>query len=241
MKIAKKSLSQNFINDNNICKKIISYCKIKDKDILEIGPGKGSLTKFIIEKNPKNLYLVEKDDDLSILLKNKYKKFSNVHVLNEDILDTNISKFRKVNIIGNLPYNISSKLILYLFKNSKHIDEMVLMIQKEMANKFDYKKNKLNKYKFFNKLYCKYEQCFDVPPSVFFPKPKVNSTVTKFVFNESINDWENMNSFSNKIFKSMRKKISNNLEINNKELDYIKNKRVNEINIEELLIIYNFF
>ena len=81
--------------------------------------------------------------------------------------------------ISNLPYNISSKLILKLLKFNKNIDELVLMIQKEVANKFDYRQKKMNKYKFLMKLFSDYTICFNVKPNAFFPQPKVQSSVIK--------------------------------------------------------------
>ena len=117
---------------------------------------------------------------------------------------------------------------------------MIFMIQKEVAEKFDYNLSKMNKYKFLTKLVSKYERCFDVSPMVFIPKPKVRSTVVKFQFSKKKVDLEMAYQFSNKIFKNVRKKINNNLKFNNNN-DEILNKRVSEISINELLIIYNLF
>ena len=121
------------------------------------------------------------------------------------------------------------------------IEEMVLMIQKEMAMKFNYNKKKLNKYKFLNKLSCDYEECFKVPPNVFYPKPKIDSTVVKFKFKKKLTDLNKAYMFSNLIFKNKRKKINNNLKITDKSLQIIANKRVDEITISQLISIYNSF
>ena len=238
---AKKSLSQNFITDKNICNKIVKLLLIKNKIVIEIGPGLGFLTDFILYQNPKKIYLIEKDNKLSLFLKNKYKNDSRVEIINDDIFNINFNIYRDINIISNLPYNISTKLIIYLFKFSLNINEMVFMIQKEVAYKFDYNIVKINKYKFLTKLICEYKRCFNVPPSVFYPKPKVNSTVVKFSFIKKINNMSTLIKFIDLVFKNKRKKISNKINISNQAYNKILDKRIDEIKMDELLRIYNFF
>ena len=116
---------------------------------------------------------------------------------------------------------------------------MVFMIQKEVAEKFDYNLPKMNKYKFLTKIVSNFKRCFDVSPEVFMPRPKVRSTVVKFIFNRNEFDLNKANNFSKIIFRNVRKKIYNNtnIKINNE----LTNKRVNQINIDDLLTIYNFF
>ena len=237
---SKKSLSQNFLIDKNISEKIVSQTIIKNKIILEIGPGYGFMTDTILKKKPKKIYLIEKDHELTLRLKEKYKKNKKIIIIENDILKYNLKNFNKLIIISNLPYNICTKIILYLFNYNSNISEMIFMIQKEVAEKFDYNLSKMNKYKFLTKLVSKYERCFDISPMVFIPKPKVRSTVVKFQFSKKKVDLEMAYQFSNKIFKNVRKKINNNLKFNNNN-DEILNKRVSEISINELLIIYNLF
>ena len=117
----KKSLSQNFLTDKNICKKIISKTNIRNKVVIEIGPGRGSLTEIIVSKKPKKLYLIEKDDILSEELRNKYKNNSKICIYNQDILDFNFSKLKDINVISNLPYNISSKFLLKIIVKFTYI------------------------------------------------------------------------------------------------------------------------
>ena len=239
----KKSLSQNFLTDKNICKKIASTTIIENKNILEIGPGKGILTDIIIQKKPKKLYLVEKDDNLSIYLQKKYKKYEDVIIINNDILNFDIKKISKLNIISNLPYNVSTKIILKLIKDNnkiKNIKEMVFMIQKEVALKFDYNLPNMNKYKLYTKLLSYYTRSFDVTPKVFKPRPKVNSSVVKFILNTNTVNFEKLEKFNNIIFNNMRKKLSNKFK--NKTIDsIIGDKRINEISIDDLLKIYYSF
>ena len=239
MERAKKSLSQNFLIDKNISKKIINLTTITNKVILEIGPGYGFMTDNILKKKPKKIILVEKDYNLKKILLKKYKDNKNIIIIENDILKYNLSEYQNLIIISNLPYNVSTKIILYLYKFNKNISEMIFMIQKEVAQKFDYNLPKMNKYKFLTKITCTFHRCFDVSSKVFTPKPKVNSTVIKLKFNKHNPDLKKAHYFSDKIFKNVRKKIYNNIKINiDNEL---VNKRVNQLTIEQLLTIYNFF
>ena len=236
---AKKSLSQNFLKDKNISKKITNLAKLKNNTVLEIGPGYGFMTDSILESNPKKLYLIEKDKYLINLLKKKYSNNTKIVILEGDILKLNLNKFKDLIIISNLPYNISTKVILYLFTFNKNILEMVFMIQKEVAEKFDYNINNMNKYKFLTRIMTSYLRHFEVSPKVFIPQPKVKSTVVKFEFKNKNVDIDRANNFSDIIFKNVRKKIYKNLKIRKTE-NITLNKRVNQLTIDELLWIYNF-
>ena len=239
MQRPKKSLSQNFLIDKNISKKIVDQTYIKGNYILEIGPGYGFLTDVILSRNPKKVYLIEKDYNLINILNKKYKNNKKVNIIGDDILLTNLSEFKNLIIISNLPYNISSKIILYLFSYKKNIYEMVFMIQKEMSLKFDYKLPSMNKYKFLTRIVSDYYRCFDISSNVFFPKPKVKSSIVKFIFNKKNIDLKKANYFSKMIFKNLRKKIYNNIQFSGES--QILNKRVNQLSINELLTIYNSF
>ena len=236
---SKKSLSQNFLTDKNICNKIIKQTNINGKTILEIGPGYGFMTDHILLKNPKEIHLIEKDTLLVKYLRKKYQDNKKVFINEDDILDVNLSKFKNLIIISNLPYNISTKIILYLFNYNKNIYELIIMIQKEVALKFDYNLPNMNKYKFLTYIVSIYSRLFDVSSKVFVPKPKVKSTVVKFRFNKKDFDKEKAIKFSNLIFKNIRKKINNNINIKNS--NQLLEKRVNQLTIEELFNIYNLF
>ncbi len=236
---AKKSLSQNFLKDRNICKKILKYTNIKNNIILEIGAGYGFMTDYIIKEKPKKLLLIEKDFNLTKYLQHKYKENNNIEIICEDILNYNLSNFKNLVVIANLPYNVSTKIILYLFKFNKNIFEMVLMLQKEVALKFDYNLRNMNKYKFLTKIVSDFTICFDVSKNVFFPKPKVKSSVVKFNFKKQQVDLQKADLFSKLIFKNVRKKINNNLKL--KKKNSLVDKRVNELSINELLKIYYLF
>ena len=239
MERAKKSLSQNFLIDNNISEKIINLTNITNKEVLEIGPGYGFMTDNILKKKPKKIILVEKDYNLKNFLIKKYKDNKKIVIIENDILKYKLSDYQNLIIISNLPYNISTKVILYLYKFNKNISEMIFMIQKEVAFKFDYNLTNMNRYKFLTKIVSNYTRCFDVSSNVFVPKPKVKSTVVKFKFIRKNVNLKKANNFSSIIFKNIRKKIYNNLKI--KSNNELINKRVNQLNIDELLSIYNLF
>ena len=239
MEIPKKSLSQNFLIDHNISNKILKLTNVTNRTVLEIGPGYGFLTDKILSHRPSKLILIEKDITLSKLLINKYKNEKKVIINCVDILKYDINNYNNLIIISNLPYNVSTKIILYLLNFNKKISEMIFMIQKEVSEKFDYNLYGMNKYKFITKILSTYTRCFDVSNKVFIPKPKIKSTVVKFKINKKNVDLSNAYRFSNLIFKNVRKKIKNNIEINKRS--EILNKRVNQLSINELLYIYNFF
>ena len=135
---AKKSLGQNFLIDRNILEQIVDTVNIENKEILEIGPGSGNLTTYILKEKPKKLYVIEKDDDLAILLKEKFS--DEIHIINDDVLrisENNISN-EKLIVFGNLPYNISTEILSKWIVNLKKnfwFESLVLMFQKEVADR----------------------------------------------------------------------------------------------------------
>ena len=143
----KKSLGQNFLTDKNIIKKIISISKISNKDVLEIGPGTGNLTEYILKERPNKIFLVEKDKVLCEQLQLKFK--NKVVIKNEDILklnENNISD-NKLIVFGNLPYNISTKIIcnwILKLETDFWFSELILMFQKEVADRIISKMNSSN-------------------------------------------------------------------------------------------------
>ena len=139
MKYAKKSLGQNFLVDKNVIKKIINLVEIKNKDVIEIGPGKASLTEEIIKNNPRSLSLIEKDNNLAEKLSLRFFKHKNIRVYNQDFLEFDIQKFKqkKLIIFGNL-YNISSQIFVKILKLKKwppYYTDLILMFQKELGEK----------------------------------------------------------------------------------------------------------
>ena len=240
MIIAKKSLGQNFLIDKNTINKIINTIDIKNKNIIEIGPGLGALTEKIIEKKPKKLIIIEKDYDLykKLLVKYDNKKIS---IINYDALLYDFSELNKFKLISNLPYNISSKFLLKIIKLNNNLTDFVCMIQSELADKLNYKTGKMNKYKFISEYCGKYNILFNVSPNVFYPKPKVNSKVVKFELTKKNIHTENLDYFLNIFFKNKRKKIKSNKNIKNFLDIKTANKRYEDLKYTEILDIYERF
>mgnify|MGYP001471735899 CR=1 FL=1 len=128
---AKKSLGQNFLIDKNILDKIVNITKIKDQVVLEVGPGTGNLTSYILQKKPKKFFVVEKDENLILKLNEKFS--DNINIINNDILKVDEKNLAndKIIVFGNLPYNISTEIlckwILNLDKEYFWFDGLVLM------------------------------------------------------------------------------------------------------------------
>ena len=219
MYYAKKSLGQNYLIDLNIVKKIINLTKIYNKDILEIGPGKGALTEQIIKNKPKSLILIEKDDILSKELKLKYQNNKKIIIYNKDILKFDFEKKLKDNsiIFGNLPYNISSQILTKIIKFKKcplKYSDLIFMFQKEMAERIIGKFNtsKYGRLSILTNYKLKILSKFNVSPNCFFPKPKVDSTILHFKPNKKnhkkIKNIENLEKITHIFFSKKRKMIN---------------------------------
>ena len=186
MKIkAKKSLGQNFLIDKKVLEKIVNVTEITNNEILEIGPGTGNLTEYIKKNNPKKLYVIEKDNNLSLILQ---KKFNNeICIINNDILNISENKISKEKLIvfGNLPYNISTEILSRWIVNLETnfwFNKLVLMFQKEVADRIIAKPNNSNygRLAILSNWKLKVEKIMDIKPSSFFPRPKIDSTLLVF-------------------------------------------------------------
>ena len=186
MKSAKKSLGQNFLVDKNIIKKIIDLKKIKNKNVIEIGPGRGALTEEIILRKPKSIKLIEKDYQLYKDLKSKYSSIENVTVLNADILKFDLEKTLKQDclLFGNLPYNISSQILVKLIINKEKFKfkKLIFMFQKELAEKIlgFYPSKNYGRISILSNYKLNFKKKFNVSNNCFIPKPKITSTVIHF-------------------------------------------------------------
>ena len=179
---AKKSLGQNFLVDQKIINKIVNILELKNKNILEIGPGTGNLTEGILGKNPKKLLVVEKDNDLTSLLKEKFK--NKIEVINKDILkvDENLLSDQTLTVFGNLPYNISTEILCKWILNIKEkiwFDNLILMFQKEVADRIisNFNTKSYGRLTILANWRLDIKKICDVSPLSFQPKPKVKSTV----------------------------------------------------------------
>ena len=212
---AKKSLGQNFLFDKNILNLIINCAEIKDKNILEIGPGTGNLTIEIVKKKPKNLLLIEKDKTLILELKKKISK--KVTYINDDVLNINENNLseEKLTVFGNLPYNISTEILTkwILNLNSKiWFDKLILMFQKEVADRIISKSNTSTYGRL--SIICNWKlnikKIIDVKPNSFWPKPKIDSSLLVFTPKKKFFELENPKTIeyvTRVFFNQKRKKI----------------------------------
>ncbi len=212
---AKKSLGQNFLIDKNILEKIVNVTEIQNKNILEIGPGTGNLTSHILKKGPKKLIVIEKDNDLAIKLKNIFS--NQVIIINKDILkieETSLIE-EKVTVFGNLPYNISTEILSKWIINSKNnfwFDHLILMFQKEVADRIISKFNtsSYGRISILSNWKLDVKKIIDIKPESFLPKPKVDSSLLFFtpkkVF-QKLKEPKNLEKITRVFFNQRRKMI----------------------------------
>ncbi len=182
---AKKSLGQNFLIDKNILNKIVETADIKDKVVLEVGPGTGNLTSFILKQKPKKFFVIEKDTNLAKNLENLFN--DQITIINDDILllnENNLSK-EKITVFGNLPYNISTEILVRWILNLKDnfwFDNLILMFQKEVADRIIAKINTSNygRLSILSNWKLNIKKVCDINPDSFSPKPKVQSSLLYF-------------------------------------------------------------
>tara|TARA_B100001093_G_scaffold296859_1_gene283073 strand:- start:867 stop:1655 length:789 start_codon:yes stop_codon:yes gene_type:complete len=180
---AKKSLGQNFLVDQKIIDTIVNVVKIKDESILEIGPGTGNLTIDILKKKPKKMIVIEKDNQLALLLNKNFG--TKIKIINEDVLkiDENKIENNSLTVFGNLPYNISTEIlckwILNIKDNDYWFDHLILMFQKEVADRIisDFNTKNYGRLSILANWRLNIKKICDVKPHSFFPKPKVDSTI----------------------------------------------------------------
>ena len=182
---AKKSLGQNFLVDRNILEKIVNITQIKDKTILEVGPGTGNLTSFILKKKPRKIFVVEKDEDLANHLEETFK--NQLTIINDDILKINESSLfkSKVTVFGNLPYNISTEILSKWIANSTKdlwFNNLILMFQKEVADRIIAKFDTSNygRLSIISNWKLNVEKICDIKPDCFSPRPKIDSSLLFF-------------------------------------------------------------
>ena len=228
----KKSLGQNFLIDQNIIKKILNLKNIKGQNIVEIGPGKGAITDKIINAKPDSLILIEKDYNLIKDLKKKYKKFKFIKFYNDDILKLDLEKIikKKSIIFGNLPYNISSQILVKIIKFNSwppKFTDLIFMFQKEVAEKILGKS--YGRLSIISNYKLEIIKTFNISANSFFPKPKVISSIVHLIpiskLNYNIKDIKNLEFITNIFFNNRRKMINKSIKkiFNSKQLRRFKN------------------
>ena len=229
----KKKFGQNFLTDKSVVERIIlSAGQLENKTILEIGGGSGNLTKYLMKAKPKRLLVIEIDKDYIEILKGVLKS-KNVETLliSKDILHTDIySYFSEPPVIfGNLPYNISTKILAKLLvpaDRKKGWEKLLLMFQLEVANRIVAAPNtkQYGRLSLFSQFYSNPSLEFQIPKTSFFPIPKVESALVKFQSNTNNNNEYNGVLFQEiikKSFQGRRKMIKNTLKNSYKDISTI--------------------
>ena len=211
---AKKSLGQNFLIDRNILEQIVDTVEIKNKEILEIGPGSGNLTTYILKKKPKKVYVIEKDYNLSNLLIEKFDK--EIKIIHEDVLKISENKIsnNKLTVFGNLPYNISTEILskwITGLEKKFWFNELVLMFQKEVADRIISKSNNSNygRLSILSNWKLNIKKIIDIKPESFYPRPKINSSLLLFTPKKdffNLKDSKNLEMIT-RVFFSQRRKM----------------------------------
>ena len=212
---AKKSLGQNFLIDKNILDKITNVTNIQNENVLEVGPGTGNLTSYILKKNPRKMFVIEKDNRLANDLKNKFN--TEVIIINDDVLKIDETSLfgNKVKVFGNLPYNISTEIINKWIINLKEnfwFECLILMFQKEVADRIIAEFNTSN----YGRLsvICNWKmnikKICDIKPEAFYPKPKIDSSLLLFYPKKNfikIKDPSNLEKITRIFFNQRRKML----------------------------------
>lgn len=254
----KKKLGQHFLIDKNIIRKIVEVFNPSKSDlILEIGPGKGALTEELI-KHSENLILVEIDREL---IKELSSKFPEIKIINKDILECDFSKDffeAKYRVIGNLPYYITSQILFKIFDSRKNINDVLIMIQKEVAQRIIASKGTKDYgiMSVFSQFYTEPKILFNVSKNVFYPKPEVESSIihlklkTKIELNEEEEKYfrQVVKTAFNQRRKTLKNSLSNLFEEDEKilkekffQLSFDFSKRAEELTINEFIYLAKNF
>ena len=211
---AKKSIGQNFLIDREVLEKNVSKVKIADKEILEIGPGSGNLTSYILKKKPKKFFVIEKDDELSLILKEKFA--NQIEIINDDILKISENEItdQKLVVFGNLPYNISTEILSKWIININKkfwFESLLLMFQKEVADRIiaDSNNSKYGRLSILTNWKLNVEKIINIKPQSFSPRPKIDSSLLLFTPKENsfeLKDAKNLEMIT-RIFFSQRRKM----------------------------------
>ena len=245
-----KKFGQNFILDPNINSKIVASAgNLTDKIVMEVGPGPGGLTLEILKQPIQKLYVVEIDKRWADVWRKLSEKFDGkLEVIEQDALKFDEKSILPQVIISNLPYNVSTLLLTKWLENFDKYERLVLMFQKEVADRLYAKKStkSYGKLSVLTQWKSKVEKAFDLNPGCFSPPPKVKSTVVKFFPKTVQEDYKLFSAILNDAFLHRRKllvkalkKYSENIEEILKDLGYSKLVRAEEISVEDFIKLVN--
>lgn len=259
-----KSLGQNFLIDENILKKIVEGAQVTQEDyVIEVGPGIGSLTQYIADR-AKSVVAIEIDKGLIPILQNTLVDYPNVEVLHQDVLKTDLYKLieekfakNKVKVIANLPYYVTTPIVMRFLEEKLPITSMTIMIQQEVARRMEANPSTKDygALSIAVQYYCQPKIIAKVPPSVFIPQPKVDSTVIRLDILEKPRVYvKNEKLFFDIVkdaFGKRRKTLLNALSTGNLKLDkqWVRevletvgiegNRRGETLSIEEFALLAN--
>ena len=212
---AKKSLGQNFLVDEQILTKIVNCTDIKNKSVLEIGPGTGNLSSYILEKKPSEFFAVEKDFRLIEKLQERFGK--KLNIINQDILKVDETSLceNKVIVFGNLPYNISTEILskwIINLNNDFWFESLILMFQKEVADRIvaNFDNSNYGRLSILSNWKLNIKKICDINPNSFSPKPKIESSLLFFTPKKNyykINNPKNLEIVTRIFFNNRRKML----------------------------------
>ncbi|WLP85368.1 16S rRNA (adenine(1518)-N(6)/adenine(1519)-N(6))-dimethyltransferase RsmA [Mycoplasma seminis] len=249
-RFAKKEFGQNFLNDKNIINKIVNVFDITDQKVLEIGPGRGALTKELLKK-ASHVTCYEIDADMINVLNNEIDS-DKLTLIHQDFLQSDISNLSDTYLIANIPYYITTDILFKIFEHKDNFKGVLLMVQKEVAERICAKKNTSE----YSKLSvssqylaeCKIE--FIVPRNCFSPAPKVDSAIISLVFRPEISqdNWNELKDFFKLCFANRRKKLTyalsskyskENILAVYQKLNWSENTRIQQLSIQDIVTLYH--
>jgi len=243
----KKKFGQHLLIAQGVIEKIVDFAEIKPEDIVvEIGVGTGQLTQEILKRNPKKLYGIEIDKTAYPIIEEKFASYENFELIKEDVLKVNLfelAKGQKIKVIGNLPYNISSLILVNCVFYIDVIERTVFMLQKEVAEKLT-AKPKTKAYTFlsvFIQTFFEVEYLMSVPARFFSPPPKVTSAVVRMFPKKDIPsiDKKEFKNFVSALFSGRRKMLRKKLDRCVLERAGINpTARVEELEVKDFLKLY---
>ena len=244
----KRKFGQNFLIDESIAKDIVSFLSdSKTKTIIEIGPGKGILTNYLLKVSSKEIKFVEIDEECVSYLKNKHPNIEK-HLINGDFLNINLNSFKEpLSIIGNFPYNISSQILFKIYENKNIVNEMIGMFQLEVAERIcsNYGTKKYGILSVLIQAFFEVKMMKKIKPNSFLPIPKVDSAVIKISKKtDTINCDEILfKKIVKQSFGQRRKTLRNSLKIFNitdiKKEDTIFAKRPEQLSVSDFIYLTN--
>lgn len=248
----KKSLGQNYLTDENISRNIVDAFNIAEGDnVIEIGPGQGAITKYILEKT-KNLAVVELDQNNCVILAERFPELNIIHkdILKFDYNSITPNEAKGLRVIGNIPYNITTEIIFNLIDARAIISDAQLMIQEEVAQRLAASPNS-KEYgipSVFIQVFSKPKLLFKVSKNSFYPRPKVDSRLIQFDFSitreSEINDIPFFKKFVKAAFGQRRKTLKNSLSILNLDLSQAEfdfKRRAETLSVTEFIELSNKF